>query len=209
MKTAGNFLTCTVLGLAIFWAFAPLSIGAEYQVQINDFFFDPVGLNINVGDTVTWRNVGVFTHTATSDSGIFDSGLLSRNQTYSFAFLSSGTYPYHCDVHISMRDTIFVGSESGIDDVGINSPAKFELSQNYPNPFNAATVISYALPEASHVTVDIYDILGHRVAKLFDGEQGQGNHKLVWNALDRNSGVFLYRVTANGATGTGLMTLLK
>jgi hypothetical protein len=62
-------------------------------------------------------------------------------------------------------------SSSADDDMSV--PIHFELSQNYPNPFNAATIIDYAMPDAGHVSLEIYNILGQRVAKPVDLERGR------------------------------------
>ncbi len=88
-------------------------------------------------------------------------------------------------------------------------PAKFKLSQNYPNPFNAATTIEYDLPEAGRVTIDIYNILGHTIVTLVNEKNQAGQHRVVWNASDRSSGVYFYRIEAGDYTETRKMILLK
>lgn len=88
-------------------------------------------------------------------------------------------------------------------------PAEFGLCQNYPNPFNAQTTIRYVLPEASHVTVNIYDILGRHVTTLVNDSQPAGSHHMIWNAADRSSGIYFYRIQAGEFAETKKMTLLK
>jgi hypothetical protein len=88
-------------------------------------------------------------------------------------------------------------------------PGEFILSQNYPNPFNASTTIPYTLPNGSHVTIDIYDILGRRVETLITENQPAGYHQIFWNAADKSSGMFFYRLQANGYVETRRMVLLK
>jgi parallel beta-helix repeat protein len=88
-------------------------------------------------------------------------------------------------------------------------PSKAILSQNYPNPFNPTTTISYNLPQASHVTLEIYDILGRKVEMLVDEEQAAGPHQAVWNAGDRASGIYFYRIQAGNIIETKRMLLLK
>ena len=67
-------------------------------------------LVIAMGTTVTWTNNDSIPHTSTSDSGVWDSGILSSGQSFSFAFTQAGTYPYHCAIHgaASMSGTIVV-----------------------------------------------------------------------------------------------------
>ena len=91
----------------------------------------------------------------------------------------------------------------------MSTPRDFRVSQNFPNPFNPTTTIEYALPEASHVTINIYNILGRKVETLVQGEQTAGSHQLVWNASDHSSGMYFYRIQAGDYAETRKMVLLK
>lgn len=97
----------------------------------------------------------------------------------------------------------------GIGDQDIVVPSHFALIQNYPNPFNASTNIQYSLPSASHVTIDIYDILGRRVVTLAQGLQQPGYHQVMWHASDHSSGLYFYRILAGEYAETRKMVLLK
>ena len=88
-------------------------------------------------------------------------------------------------------------------------PEKFTLLQNYPNPFNPRTEISYAIARESDVKVTIYDLLGRPLETLFRGKQAPGEHRLVWNAEGRPSGIYLYRLEAGGSSAAGKMLLLR
>ncbi|MBI4811767.1 MAG: T9SS type A sorting domain-containing protein [Ignavibacteriales bacterium] len=78
-------------------------------------------------------------------------------------------------------------------------PEKFELYQNYPNPFNPTTTISFDLPEASLVTLKIYDMLGREVETVFDEiEFEEGNHEILYDASSLATGVYFYRTVVNG-----------
>ncbi len=88
-------------------------------------------------------------------------------------------------------------------------PTTFSLEQNYPNPFNPRTTISYSLPEASQVTLDIYNILGQKVATLVDEYQEAGEHQVNWNSTGQSSGIYFYRLKAGEATEARKMLLLK
>ena len=89
------------------------------------------------------------------------------------------------------------------------SPEEFRLEQNYPNPFNPSTTIGYNLPHAGLVHLEIFDILGRRVAILVDEFQSAGPHDVVWSARDEASGVYLYRLTAPGYTAIKRMILVR
>ena len=81
-------------------------------------------------------------------------------------------------------------------------PTDYDLSQNYPNPFNPTTTIRYALPQASQVSLEVYDMLGRRVATLVEGPRAAGYHMAIFDGSALASGVYIYRLRAtNQATG--------
>jgi FlgD Ig-like domain len=103
---------------------------------------------------------------------------------------------------------------TGISELNKLIPNKFAVYQNYPNPFNPTTVISYALPKASKVSVIIYDMLGREVKTLVSGLQNPGNHEVVWNGENNYgakvaSGAYIYRVIAGNNVAVKKMVLLK
>jgi hypothetical protein len=77
----------------------------------------------------------------------------------------------------------------------------FTLRECYPNPFNPSTQINYALPEGTHVSLVVYDILGRKVAELVNGYQEAGSRTATWTAHDVASGVYLARFTATDRNG--------
>ena len=80
---------------------------------------------------------------------------------------------------------------------------------NYPNPFNPETAINYALPQAGHVRLAVYDMTGRAVRVLVDGVRSQGRHSVRFNAGNLPTGTYVYRLTANGETRVRKMTLLR
>jgi hypothetical protein len=78
-------------------------------------------------------------------------------------------------------------------------PTEFSLMQNYPNPFNPETNIPFALPVRSNVKLSVYDLLGREVATLAEGTFEAGAHTVNWNASELSSGVYFYRLDAQGA----------
>lgn len=84
------------------------------------------------------------------------------------------------------------------------------LYQNYPNPFNPETTLRFSLPERSNVKLQVFDILGREVAQLANGSFEAGVHQVRWDARRMSSGIYLYRLIANGQTILiKKMTLLK
>jgi len=89
------------------------------------------------------------------------------------------------------------------------TPELFELSQNYPNPFNPSTSITFDLPRRSHAKLIVYDLLGREVSTPVDEIRGPGRHQVRFQATHLASGVYLYRVTADGFVQTRKMVLQK
>ena len=93
--------------------------------------------------------------------------------------------------------------------VGTEIPESLQLNQNYPNPFNPSTKIDFALPEASQVTLTVYNMLGQQVATLEDGFLSAGQHSVSFDASDLSSGIYLYRLQAGDQVMTRTLTLVK
>lgn len=89
------------------------------------------------------------------------------------------------------------------------APGKFQLSQNYPNPFNPSTNISYSLPKATQVTIEVFNMLGQSVAILENSLKTQGQHTVRFDAKKLTSGVYLYQIKAEGFIQTRKMMLIK
>ncbi len=94
------------------------------------------------------------------------------------------------------------------------TPGVLTLSQNYPNPFNPTTSLEFGIPEASQTSLSIFDVRGHEVTRLIDGNLAPGNYSLLWSSLDQGgnsvaAGIYFARIQT--ATGEQVikMTLLK
>ncbi|MBI4283951.1 MAG: cupredoxin domain-containing protein [Chloroflexi bacterium] len=82
------------------------------DIQVADNLYAPPQLSVVTGSTVTWTNAGNLPHTVTSDSGLFDSGMLNPGQAFSFSFQLPGVYSYHCAYHSGQAGTILVGDSA-------------------------------------------------------------------------------------------------
>jgi hypothetical protein len=99
-------------------------------------------------------------------------------------------------------------------DGNVEPPWRLALRQNYPNPFHPSTLIEYDLPEWTHVTVEITNVLGQRVRTLVDCEQPAGPCVVEWDGRSDEgrelaSGVYLCLVRANGRVDVKKVMLLK
>ncbi|MGM0589140.1 MAG: tandem-95 repeat protein [Bacteroidota bacterium] len=94
-------------------------------------------------------------------------------------------------------------------------PTEFALEQNFPNPFNPTTTITYRLPITAHVRVSVFDMSGRLLTDLVNTVQNPGIHHVQWHAEDQASGIYMYRIVANGMkndrrfTQTDKMMLIK
>lgn len=86
---------------------------------------------------------------------------------------------------------------------------KFELSQNYPNPFNPTTLIKFAIPQSSKVTLKVYNLLGQEVTTLVNKEMKAGSYEVNFKASQLASGIYFYSIQAGNYTATKKMMLLK
>jgi hypothetical protein len=113
-----------------------------------------------------------------------------------------GTGRYNEDRGALPYEPTFVDNETRL-------PSSCITAGSYPNPFNVSTTITYDLPEKASVSLEIYDILGRRIAGIIDGKQEKGTYRINWNAGGLNSGIYFYVLNVEGFIRSGKMTLLK
>lgn len=109
------------------------------------------------------------------------------------------------------RLTVVASEENGLPD-GI--PDEFQLHPNYPNPFNPSTKIRYGVPEAAHVRISVYNVLGQLTAEVLSEQKTAGYHEVEWDGRDLSgaqatSGVYFYRIQAARFAATRSMVLQK
>jgi hypothetical protein len=135
---------------------------------------------------------------------------------------SNGVNGYLGDMPDSdLRDPTWVESTAPIDtnrvkthDTPNPTPSKIEIGQNYPNPFNSSTQFSFKLPAATKVKLDIFDMLGRKVATLADGLFTAGEHRISWAGQSDygrrlSSGVYFCRLKTDSFTGARKVMMLK
>jgi hypothetical protein len=98
---------------------------------------------------------------------------------------------------------------SRVEQLSPTAPKTFLLEQNYPNPFNPSTTIRYQLPVASEVKLEVYDVLGKKIATLVNERQSAGSYQVVWNASGLSSGTYFYRLQAGTFVETKKMIMVK
>ncbi len=138
----------------------------------------------------------------------YDYYLRSVVQAYDGGYVFTGhigdrAFPYLWLVKLRGDETQDVEDQDNVN------PSYISLSPAYPNPFNAQTTIRYSLPKSSNVSIDIFDITGRKIETLLSSHQPAGEHSSVWNAEDKPSGVYFYRLKAGETTQTQRCILLK
>ncbi len=134
-------------------------------------------------------------------------GTTTDIQSYSYADskVASGNYTYR------LKQMDFDGSFEYSSEVTVvvTVPLEFVLEQNYPNPFNPSTVIKYSIPENGFVTLDVYNLLGEKVASLVNGVQDAGRYEISFDASKLASGIYVYSLKSGSFNSDKKMLLMK
>jgi subtilisin family serine protease len=202
--------TDSVARVTQFWCKVQLPNGTWYGPVVG-----PADLNLPPGSSIERTRVQMVPPTAPAGNYLFV-GFLGQNpgsicSRDTLAFTKQGTRGG--DEGFSLD-----GGDDGLRPKGPHgtqsftnseTPGAFALLGNYPNPFNPTTAISYQLSAFSHVSLNIYDISGRLISELVDGMQEAGAHQATFDGSSISSGVYLYRLTADGEVATGKLLLLK
>lgn len=148
-----------------------------------------------------------------NNQNVFVQGILRRwfsgpnpeLTVWEFNYTSSSAPPLQIYV-----DAITGNVITGIDEGGLLSlPDRLILYQNYPNPFNPLTTISFNLPVADRVSIDVFDIAGQKILTLLDGRKTAGFHEVRFDASEFASGVYFYRIVTPTKSVIKKMVLMK
>ncbi len=122
-------------------------------------------------------------------------------------------YNYRCNIHGGppyYMTGSFDALVTGVGDKQISEqPRLFRLDQNFPNPFNPTTFIRFSVPNASVVTLKVFDIVGNEIATLVNERKSPGNYVVEFNGANLASGIYLYRLEATNFSNTKKLLLLK
>ncbi len=154
-------------------------------------------------------------------SGSLPTGLtldLTRGVIEGTALNSDGGQTYRFRIKVTDRtgrtgigppDSITVYSLPTSVQLSKQNPLSYNLEQNYPDPFNPTTTINYQIPNLSHVTLRIYDILGREVSTRVNGYKAAGKYTVTFNASHLASGVYFYQLRSDNFVSTKKLLLLK
>jgi len=141
-----------------------------------------------------------------------DLNYIYDNERVYFDKRSNMFYSIHEKYEISTNNS-WIYFQSKLNETGIESdnvlPLATELYQNYPNPFNPATNIKFSLSKSGKVELSVYNIAGQLVRRLVDKEMSAGFHSVKFEADNLNSGMYFYKLKANGKELTKKMLMVK
>lgn len=210
----------TVLGLAyledpgvVFAAVDTLFFGGEeggYRYGRIYVIDGATGANVDTIDVAQWNFDHAGDYSTGSNDGLW-SGFTSTydidvEPTENNMLYSQSWYGWAVEKWVFDGD---LGTIVSVEQVTANIPESFALKQNYPNPFNPSTTIEFALQQAEHVTLSIYNLLGHKVATLLNERLNPGTYKTVFDAGNLTSGVYFYTLQAGHFKSTKKLVLTK
>ena len=169
----------------------------------------PVQLSFQVCNTGGGTLVGTVTENCPTFSivaGADYSLAAGQCQTVLVEFVGTHAGPTVCDILVGGCAVVAI-----VNDVvaGTETPAVFALSEAYPNPFNPTTTLSYSVPENQEVTLNVYNTNGQLVKTLVNGMVERGEHKVVFDASDLASGVYVYTLKTATQSAMHKMVLVK
>ncbi len=140
----------------------------------------------------------------------------TTNEPHQYRFVD--TTPGTTSIYYRLKQIDLDGTIHYIDPIRVSIPTSvresempsvFSLSQNYPNPFNPSTVIRYGLPAASDVKLEVFNIMGQRVAVLANRKQEAGFHEAIFDGQNFSSGLYFYTIQAGLFRESRRLLLLK
>lgn len=128
--------------------------------------------------------------------------------------IPSGTYHYRLkqidtDGQFKYSDTVTVNYLASNLENRSNFLPTFNLKQNFPNPFNSSTIIQFDIPSNGKVLLNVFNVVGHRIAPLVNEYLKMGSHEIKFDGEKLKSGVYLYRLEFGSFSETKKLILVK
>jgi plastocyanin len=217
MKIANHNLRFARL-TSLLWLLASTGLtAATHNVTIQDFSFQPASLSIQPGDTVRWTNQDGTAHTSTSDTGLWNSGLLGTGGSFERTFASAGTFSYHCSPHPFMQGTIAVQEPvnqppsvtltAPANNTVLNAPGTVTLSATATDNdgtvvrvefYAGSTLLGVAVKAPFSITVTLNSGPNSVTARAYDNAGGIGDSSPALVTVNSPTNVALDAITPAG-----------
>jgi hypothetical protein len=153
----------------------------------------------NINPTGAWSIFNTFTTNVSTP--------VTGNHDVYLKFIGTGTDRLFKLQWINFTSKNIISSVTKHSDSTI--PLNYKLEQNYPNPFNPSTTISFTIAKSSVVKLSVYNLLGQKVAALFNGNMNEGQKSVLFDASKLSSGFYIYSLEAGSFKSQKKMLLLK
>jgi len=171
-------------------------------------------VNINTATNGTIKVASAFTDSLGAGSTLIKLNAILVKETASSAikvtraefFNKAGTSFTYIATEGSV--TVTTGTGTSIENPD-ELPSQVELKQNYPNPFNPSTQITFAIPQAGNVSLEVFNVVGQKVATLVNAPMSAGYHTVSFDATNLSSGMLIYRITVGNQVQVKQMMLIK
>jgi hypothetical protein len=183
----------------------------QTSTEVNNYGFEierTLGQTISLSDgqTEEWETIGFVQGHGNSNSPknyeFTDENPPAGNLKYRLKQIDTeGQFEYYGTI-VEINNTV-----AGVEE--LNIPEEYSLFQNFPNPFNPVTTIKYGLPENAKVFIEVYNIIGQRIAVLVNEEQISGYHSVEFSGNSLSSGLYIYRMVTNEYSSVKKLMLLK
>ena len=181
---------------------SPTDDGYETQAEQVDLTWDitnlPEGITLVLRNNITGQNINLTGYPSASIN-LSDKGSFSTSGDFMAIYPAVGQSQFTLSVYGTL-----VAAED--DDI---LPERLTVHSAYPNPFNPSTIISFDLPDADMVSLDIFDIAGRQVASLISEYMIPGSHQINWNPGNLSSGIYLVNLVIGTETFNQKITFIK
>ena len=179
-----------------------------YIDNLPDYIFNMIYDNYLYVDSVLAADAAAKAFAGNTNSTAYYNKFWELSKNFTIELFKKASYRLTCVIYTAWING--GGSSTGISENNNSLLSDFNLFQNYPNPFNpTTTTIKFALPVKTNLIIAVYNLLGEKLAEVFNGELSEGYHEVEFNAVNIPSGVYFYRIESEQFIAVKKMVLLR